>query len=66
MLKKFNRDARAYIAFLKMTDQYTRSGHPLQESLSVKEIMKRAKQCLKVNEVIQIEVHHAKSLFEWK
>ena len=63
MLKKFNRDARAYIAFLKMTDQYTRSGHPLQESLSVKEIMKRAKQCLKVNEVIQIEVHHAKSLF---
>jgi hypothetical protein len=28
--------------------------------------MKRARQCLKVNEVIQIEIHHAKSLFEWK
>jgi transcription elongation factor GreA-like protein len=66
MLKKFNRDPRAYIAFLKMIDQYSRSGHELSDSLSVKEIMKRARQCLKANEVIQIEIHHAKSLFEWK
>lgn len=66
MLKKFNRDARAYISFLRMIDQYGRSGHEVQDSLSAKEIMKRAKQCLKVNEVIQIEIHHAKSLFEWK
>lgn len=27
MLKKFNRDPRAYIAFLKMINQYNRSGH---------------------------------------
>lgn len=36
MLKKFNRDPRAYIAFLKMVDQYSRSGHEVQDSLSIK------------------------------
>lgn len=66
MLKKFNRDPRAYISFLKMVDQYARSGHEVPESLSVREIMKRARQCLKANEVIQIEIHHAKSLFDSK
>lgn len=63
MLKKFNNDPRAYISFLKMLDQCSRGSHVLPDSLSGKEIMKRARQCLKANEVIQIEIHHAKSLF---
>ena len=49
-----------------MINQYQRSGHDVPDSLSVKEIMRRAKQCLKTNSVIQIEVHHARSLFEEK
>ena len=49
-----------------MANQYERSGHQLQEGISVREIMKRAKQCLKSNEVIQIEIHHAKALFDCK
>lgn len=66
MLKKFNRDPKAYISFLKLTDCYTHAGHTLADSLSIKEIMRRAAQCLKTNEITQIEVHHAKSLFEMK
>jgi len=66
MLKKFNKEPKAYISFLKMIDQYTRAGHTPSDSLSIKEIMRRATQCLKANDVIQIETHHAKSLFEMK
>lgn len=49
-----------------MIEDYHRSGHEVHDSLSVKEIMRRANQCLKTNDVIQIEVHHAKSLFDSK
>jgi len=63
MLKKFNRNPKAYISFLKLADAYERTGQEMPISISIKEIMKRASQCLKSNDVIQIEVHHAKSLF---
>jgi hypothetical protein len=63
-LKKFNREPKAYISFLKLLNQCQRSGHQLPDSLSVKEIMRRASQCLKPSDVLQIEVHYAKNLFE--
>lgn len=65
-LRKFNKEPKTYINFLKMMNQYERTGHQIPDSLSVREIMRRANQCLKANEVIQIEVHHAKSLFDSK
>ncbi len=65
-LKKYNRDPKAYISFIKLINAFQRSGHHMPEGISVKEIMRRAHQCLKTNDIIQIEVHHARSLFEFK
>ncbi len=36
LLKKFNRQPKAYIGFLKMANQYERSGNQLQEGISVR------------------------------
>jgi len=35
-LKKFNREAKAYIAFLKLINQYQRTGNDIPEAISIK------------------------------
>ncbi len=67
MLKKFNRDIKAYIEFLKMVNKYeSANGQKINESISQKQILRRASQCLKSHEIITIESHIAKHLFETK
>ena len=67
MLKKFNRDIKAYIEFLKMVNNYEASNRQkVNESISQKQILRRASQCLKSHEVITIESHIAKHLFDTK
>jgi hypothetical protein len=67
MLKKFNRDLKAFIEFLKMVNKYESvKGQKVNEAVSQKQILRRASQCLKSHEVITIESHIAKHLFETK
>lgn len=67
MLKKFNRDIKAYIEFLKMVNNYEASNRQkVNESISQKQILRRASQCLKSHELITIESHIAKHLFDTK
>jgi hypothetical protein len=67
MLKKFNRDIKAYIEFLKMVHKYEAANHKkINESISQKQILRRASQCLKSHEITTIESHIAKHLFETK
>lgn len=67
MLKKFNRDIKAYIEFLKMVNSYEAANRQkVNESISQQQILRRASQCLKSHEVITIESHIAKHLFETK
>jgi hypothetical protein len=56
---------KAYIQFMKMINQYSLN-HEVNESLTPKQIFRRASQCLKSHEVITIESHMAKYLFESK
>lgn len=55
MLKKFNKDIKAYIQFLKMVYQYESiNKDKINEAISQKQILRRASQCLKSHEVITI------------
>lgn len=64
MLKKFNDDPRAYTAMLKHMVQ--EEIHNQKQSITLKELLRRASQCVKAKDLITIESHYGKILYEEK
>lgn len=52
MLKKFNNDPKAYIFMLKF--MVSEQIHRKKQSITLKELLRRAEQCLKQRDIITI------------
>ena len=63
MLKKFNKEYKAYSQFIKIVLMYGKQ-NGIPERLTPEETIKRARQCLKLNDCITIESKYAKTLYE--
>ena len=68
MLKKFNREEKAYERLIKCMLHYARynSGGGVPDNFTPERIIKRAEKCLKPAGVVRLTSHYAKMLFEMK
>jgi hypothetical protein len=64
MLKKFSNDPKAYISMLRQ--MVVEEVHTGKQRISLKELLRRAGQVLKAKDLITIESHYAKTLYEEK
>ena len=65
MLKKFNKNPKAYNQFIKISLIYERNKQQ-PEKFAPEDILKRARQCLKANDAITVEAKYGKTLYEMK